>query len=107
MPSFELNTDISNRRDLQASDLTPYDALYLGNPYCRDYEANFLERVDELAEAIRRVKGEGRRAYVTTYAAPRNSFLDQIRRVLEAAEREGADAVEVHNLGVLRICRTE
>ncbi|HEV8663937.1 MAG TPA: peptidase U32 family protein [Candidatus Methylomirabilis sp.] len=107
MPPFELNTDISNRRDLQSSDLTPYDALYLGNPYCRDYEANFLERVDELAEAIRQVKGAGRRAYVTTYAAPRNSFLDQIRRVLEVAEREGADAVEAHNLGVLRICRTE
>ena len=107
MPPFELNTDISNRRDLQASDLSPYDAIYLGNPYCRDYEANFLERLDELAEAIQQVKGEGRRAYVTTYAAPRNAFLDQIRRALEVAEREGADAVEAHNLGVLRICRTE
>jgi putative protease len=107
MPPFELNTDISNRRDLQASDLTPYDAIYLGNPYCRVYEANFLEHVDELAEAIQQVKGEGRKAYVTTYAAPRNAFLGQIRRALEVAEREGADAVEAHNLGVLRICRTE
>jgi putative protease len=107
MPPFELNTDISNRRDLQASDLTPYDAIYLGNPYCRVYEANFLEHVDELAEAIQQVKGEGRKAYVTTYAAPRNAFLGQIRRALEVAEREGANAVEAHNLGVLRICRTE
>jgi len=107
MPPFELNTDISHTRDLQASDLSPYDAVYLGNPYCRDYEANFLERLEDLSEAIRQMAGEGRRAYVTTYAAPRNSFLDQIRRALEVAARAGADAVEVHNLGVLRICRTE
>lgn len=107
MAPFELNTEISNRRDLQASDLGPYDAVYLGNPYCRDYEANFLEHPDDLAEAIRQVRGGGRRAYVTTYAAPRNSFLDQIRRALEVASREGAEAVEAHNLGVLRICRTE
>jgi len=57
MPPFELNTDISNTRDLQASNLSPYDAVYLGNPYCRDYEANFLECLEDLAEAIRQVAG--------------------------------------------------
>ena len=50
--SFELNTTISNLRDLKASDLSPYDAIYLGNITCRLYEANLLEHLDDLQEAI-------------------------------------------------------
>ncbi len=51
-PVFELNTSISNLRDLRASDLGPYDAVYLGNIYCRLYEANLLERPGELQDAF-------------------------------------------------------
>lgn len=99
----ELNTTISNLRDLHASDLSPYDAIYLGNITCRLYEANLLERVDDLREAIAAVKGQGLKAYVSTYAAPRNDFLPKLRKALAAAVEAGADAVEVHNLGVLNI----
>lgn len=101
--AFELNTTISNLRDLMASDLSPYDALYLGNITCRLYEANLLERLDDLREAIAIVKGRGRKAYVSTYAAPRNDSLPQLRKILAAAVEAGADAVEVHNLGLLKI----
>jgi U32 family peptidase len=106
-PPFELNTTISNLKNLDESDLTPYDAVYLGNIYCRLYERNFLEQLDDLREGIRRVQAAGRKAYVTTYAAPRNSFLPKIRKVLEAAASVPADAVEVHNLGVLRMAHEE
>jgi putative protease len=99
----ELNTTISNLRDLHASDLSPYDAIYLGNITCRLYEANLLERVDELREAIATVRRQGLKAYVSTYAAPRNDFLPKLRKALAAAVEAGADAVEVHNLGVLKI----
>ncbi|MBF8297875.1 MAG: Peptidase [candidate division NC10 bacterium] len=101
--SFELNTTISNLRDLKASDLSPYDAIYLGNITCRLYEANLLEHLDDLREAIAVVKGQGKRAYVTSYAAPRNDFLPKLRKALAVAVEAGADAVEVHNLGVLKI----
>lgn len=104
---FELNTTISNLRDLLASDLSPYDAVYLGNIYCRLYEDNFLERLDDLKEGIARVKDLGLRAYVTSYAAPRNDFLPKIRKALAVAASSGADAVEIHNLGVLRIAHEE
>jgi putative protease len=100
---FELNTTISNLRDLTESDLSPYDALYLGNVTCRLYECNLLERLDDLREAIAIVKGRGQTAYVTTYAAPRNNDLPQLRKVVAAAVEAGADAIEVHNLGVLKI----
>ncbi len=107
MNGFELNTTISNLKDLQASDLSPYDAVYLGNIYCRLYEENFLERLDDLKEGIARVKDLGKKAYVTSYAAPRNDFLPKIRKMLAVAASWGADAIEVHNLGVLHIVHEE
>jgi len=57
MGPFELNTTISNLRNLRESDLSAYDAVYLGNIYCRIYEDNFLERLDDLEEGIALVKG--------------------------------------------------
>jgi len=107
MNTFELNTTIPNLKSLAKSDLSAYDAIYLGNIYCRLYEDNFLECLDDLREGIARVKDLGLRAYVTSYAAPRNNFLPKIRKVLETAVSAGADAAEVHNLGVLRIIHEE
>jgi len=103
MGAFELNTTISNLRSLRESDLSAYNAVYLGNIYCRIFEENFLERLDDLEEGIARVKAQGLRAYVTSYAAPRNDVLPKVKKVLETAAAAGADAVEVHNLGVLRM----
>ena len=101
--AFELNTTISNLRDLKASDLSPYDAIYLGNITCRLYEANLLEHLDDLREAIATVKDQGLKVYVTSYAAPRNDFLPKLRKALAVTIEAGAEAVEVHNLGVLKI----
>ena len=103
MDAFELNTTLSNLRDLRASDLSAYDAVYLGNIYCRIFEDNFLERLDDLKEGIARVRDQGLRTYVTSYGAPRNDVLPKVQKALETAAAAGADAVEVHNLGVLRM----
>lgn len=105
--SYEVNTSIANLRDLRASDLSAYDAIYLGDIFCRLYEGNFLERPEDLREGLRILRDQGKRAYVATYAAPRNDFLPRIRRVLEVAAMAGAHAVEVHNLGILKIAHDE
>src|SRR5512141_2067586 len=107
MTRYELNTTIANLRDLRASDLRDYDAVYLGDIYCRIYEGNFLEHPSDLKEGLRMLRDQGKRAYVTTYAAPRNDFLPRVRTILEAAAAAGADAIEVHNLGVLRIAHEQ
>jgi len=104
-PPFELNTSISNLRHLRASDLAPYDAVYLGNVYCRRYEGNLLERPAELREGLRIVRDQGKRAYLTTYAAPRSDTLPALRAALEVAGTDGAAAVEVHSVGILRLAR--
>jgi putative protease len=107
MSGFELNTSIANLRDLRCSDLGAYDAVYLGDIYCRLYEGNFLERPEDLREGLRILRDQGKRAYVATYAAPRNDFLPRIQKTLEVAATSGAEAVEIHNLGVLKIAHDE
>jgi putative protease len=107
MNGFELNTTIANLRDLRASDLTDYDGVYLGDIYCRLYESNFLEQLDDLKEGLRILLDQGKRAYVTTYAAPRNEFLPKVRRMLEVSAAAGAQAVEIHNMGILRMAHEE
>jgi len=47
----------------------------------------------------------GKKAYVTTPAVPRGRDLDQVARLIEAAAAASADALEVHNMGVLRMLR--
>ncbi|HYN15427.1 MAG TPA: peptidase U32 family protein [Terriglobales bacterium] len=103
MRTFELTTTISNLRNLRESDLSAYDAVYLGNIYCRAFEENFLERMDDLKEGIARVQDQGLLAYVTSYAAPRNEALPKVQKAIETAAEAGADGVEVHNLGALRM----
>ena len=108
MPApFELTTAISNLHDLHASDLGPYDAVYLGNLYCARYEGNLLERPLELGNAVRAVRDQGRRAYVTTYAAPHGRDVDRLRRALDAARAAGALAAEAHGPGLARLVRDE
>jgi putative protease len=107
MSQFELNTTIANLRDLRESDLRDYDGVYLGDIYCRIYEANFLEQLGHLKEGLRILQDQGKRAYVTTYAGPRNDFLPKVRKMLEASAAAGAQAVEVHNLGILKIAHDE
>ena len=107
MSQFELNTTIANLRDLRESDLSGYDGIYLGDIYCRIYEANFLEHLEDLKEGLRILRDQGKRAYVATYAAPRNDFLPKVRRMLEAAAEAGADAVEIHNLGIVKIAHDD
>jgi putative protease len=107
MSQFELNTTIANLRDLRESDLRDYDAVYLGDIYCRIYEANFLEQLGDLKDGLHILQDQGKRAYVTTYAAPRNDFLPKVRKMLEVSAAAGAEAVEIHNLGILKIAHDE
>jgi putative protease len=60
-----------------------------------------------LKEGLRILQDQGKRAYVTTYAGPRNDFLPKVRKMLEVSAAAGAQAVEIHNLGILKIAHDE
>ncbi len=103
--TLELVVSIASRTETLETDLAPYDAVCLGNPYCRLSGGNAVERLDDLPAAVRALRDAGKKAYVTTPAAPRGKDLPHVARLIDAAAAAGADALEVHNVGVLRMLR--
>jgi len=77
----------------------------LGSPYCRRVEGNYAEALDLLPGVVSRLHAAGKRAYVATPAVPREADLPHVIRLVDAAATAGADALEIHNMGVLRIVR--
>jgi putative protease len=104
---FELATDIFSLEQLKRTDLKVYDAFYLGNSFCPSYKGNFSHNVDDLKEAGRILRGEGKKVYVTTHAAPRGDELEEVRHTFESARDISADGVEFHNMGVLYLASKE
>jgi putative protease len=102
---FELVVSVSSPGELSGTDLFPYGAVCLGSPYCRRVEGNYAELPERLGEAVVRLHGAGKRAYVATPATPREADLPYVSRLIDAAVAAGADALEIHNMGVLRILR--
>jgi len=77
----------------------------LGTPYCRRVDGNYAEALDLLPGVVSRLHAAGKRAYVATPAVPREADLPHVARLVDAATAAGADALEIHNMGVLRIVR--
>ena len=105
MRRFELTVSIASPRELEGTDLSPYDAVCLGSPYCRRVEGNYSEALDLLPAVVSGLHAAGKRAFVATPAVPREADLPHVARLVDAAAAAGADALEIHNLGVLRILR--
>lgn len=101
----ELSTSVVNPEQLDNDDFSAYDALYLGDFSCPHYRANFSAHPELVVDAVAALKAAGKRTYLRVYAVPSNVDLPAVRRVLEAAQTSGVDALEVHNLGVLRMLR--
>jgi len=102
---FELNTSIFTLKELKNTDISAYDAVYLGDPFCRQYEDNLSENYKDLKSAISIVKDKGKKVFVSTYAVPRNSDLKAVEKTFCLAAKLKADAVEIQNYGVLRMIR--
>lgn len=102
---FELSTDAANLQELRGGDYDAFDALYLGDFSCPDYPDNFSARPETLAEGLRITKDQGKKCYLRLYAVPSTHELDAVRRVIDAALALPFDALEVHNMGLLRILR--
>lgn len=102
---FELSTNVDNLKQLRQGDYSAYDALYLGDFSCPEYPNNFCSHPETLQEGVDRVKAEGKKCYLCLYAVPSNHDLPWVRGVIEQAMRLPVDALEVHNLGLLRVLR--
>lgn len=105
MAAIELIASLASPREHAGTDLGPYDAVCLGSPYCRRVRGNFAEELSLLPEAVSGLRAAGKNVYVTSPAAPRGRDLPHVERLIAAAADAGAQALEVHNMGVLRILR--
>jgi len=72
---FETHRQHRLPRELEGTDLSPYDAVCLGSPYCRRVEGNYAEALDLLPGVVSSLHAAGKRAYVTTPAVPREADL--------------------------------
>ena len=102
---FELSTDVASPELLERGDYSAYDALYLGDFSCPEYPGNFSSHPELLPDAVKAVKAAGKRCYLRLYAVPSNHDLPWVEKVVEAALQLPLDALEVHNLGLLRLLR--
>lgn len=102
---FELSTDVSNLKELRDGDFSAYDAIYLGDFSCPEYPNNFSSHPELLEKGIEIVKSRGQKAYLRLYAVPSNHDLPWVAELIDAALALPFDALEVHNLGLLRVLR--
>jgi putative protease len=101
----ELVLTVASPRELAGTDHSPYDAVCLGNAYCRRVEGNFAEELGLLSDAVASLHGAGKKVYVTSPAAPRGRDIPHVERLVDSAAAAGAEAIEVHNMGALRVLR--
>ncbi len=103
---MELTTGIPNLESMSECSIKPYDAIYLGMPYCWEYEGNLIANPDDLRAGAEMVREMGKKAYATTFAVPRNRDLERVYRMIDAAA-EVCDGIEASNLGVIRYISKE
>ncbi len=102
---MELTTNIYTLEDLESTDLTPYDGVYLGDPWSTDYPANLNLNLTDLEQALKILKARGLRAYISTFSVPREEDMPGVEKLLERIHDKSlpVDMLEVHNAGVLEM----
>lgn len=102
---MEINTAIETLEKLKKTDISSYDAVYLGDPFSLEYPENMCLNLGDLAAGVEILKSEGKKAYVTTFSVPRNKDLPAIEKMLRFVKekRLAVDMIEAHNTGVLKM----
>ena len=103
---MELTTNVPNLESMSECSLKHYDAIYMGMPYCWDYEGSFSSGND-IEEGVELLRELGKKAYLSLYAAPRNKDLERVFYVVELGLDAKVDAFEVFNLGVAKKIKDE
>lgn len=102
---YELSTGICNPKLLNAGDYSAYDAIYLGDFSCPKYPDNYSSNIDLLPKAIDTIHNWGKKCFVRLYAVPSNDDMQWMQDFMQKLVKLPIDAIEVHNMGVLRMLR--
>lgn len=102
MPVPELIAAAATKDIFEQINNDPVDAFYLGNPYCSKIAGNLLCEHDDLISVVKKIKSLGKKAYLSTIGVPVAQELQLCIDAARAACKAGADAVEIHDMGLLR-----
>lgn len=105
--SREFAVCVPSSKVLAAIDIDLFDAFYLGQPYCLLREGNFIVDLDGLQMEATRLHTAGKKVYLTTPAIPKGKDLPKVSKALELAAAIHLDGVEVHDVGVFRLLRSD
>lgn len=103
----ELAIAIATKQIFESVDKGFADAFYLGNPYCSKIKGNLIVETEALNEVIHEIKALGKKAYYSTIGVPVGKEIDVCKNGIETAVKAGADAVEIHDMGLLRWAKRE
>ncbi|AGK61679.1 Collagenase-related protease [Archaeoglobus sulfaticallidus PM70-1] len=104
---MELVTNIPTLEQMSKCSIEPYDAIYLGNPYCMKYDGNLTSNFEDLRIAVEMLREMGKRVYISTFSAPRNSDLPEVFRLIDLVADLEVDAIESTNFGVISYVKRE
>lgn len=102
----ELVCSVPTLRVFESIDLAPFDALYLGQPFCVKVEGNLIIDLPALRSCISTLHEKGKKAYLSTPVVPSSHELNRTAVAIAAAVESGIDGIEVHDMGVFRQIRS-
>lgn len=104
--NFEITTAVSRFSDLDELWLKYYDGIYLGEPFCSKLRDNLTYSVKALSRAVKFLKKIGKNVYFSTPLGITDRDLPALRKSVSVAIDQGASAIEVYDIGVLRMVRS-
>jgi putative protease len=101
----ELIAGVSNYATFAQINLSFFDAVYLGQPYCLKVKGNFIVALESLALAVKELQQHNKKAYLVTPALVFAKDLARVQKAVAKAVSLGIDAVEVQDLGLFHWLR--
>lgn len=102
---IELAVTCGTSEIMNEIDTDGFDSFYLGNPFCLKIRGNLLSDLEALKVAIRLLKKDRKKVYLTTPVIPTASDFKLIDNLLQLGVNENVDGVEVHDVGALRLAK--
>ncbi len=103
---MELATHIAKLKEVSNKAIKNFDTIYLGDPTCRKLPGNISEGND-LEEAVDKVKTAGKNCYLALYSVPRNKDIEDIKNIIDRAEKLPIDGFEINNMGLLNLIKSK
>ncbi len=104
---MEINTQIYTLEKLLNTDISHYDAIYLGDPFSIEYPENLILSLEDLKKSVHILKKNNKKAYLSTFSVPRDKDIPSMENLFKYIAKENIpiDMIEIHNFGLISLIR--